>query len=143
VGFTHAKNRKKTLLPRAFWMHGAHNTCPGLMWVSMWQCPRRMALSLGSWHALGVCVGISGPNSPFFYRFRCFSPNNVWGSRNWIPPSCKVYWGLLNLLSWSSQSLHKSSDVLDLPICMISSWITSKTPENCYVLGKLELQAQI
>jgi len=24
-------------------------------------------------------------------------------------------------------NLHNSSDVLDLPICMISSWITSKS----------------
>jgi len=41
----------------------------------------------------------------------------------------KVLWGLLNLHSWSSQGLHKSLDVIALPICMIYSWITSKNPK--------------
>jgi len=27
AGFTH-KKQEKTLLPLAFWMHGAHNKCP-------------------------------------------------------------------------------------------------------------------
>jgi len=52
---------------------------------------------------------------------------------------CKVAWGLLNLHSLSSQSLDNSSDVLDLPIYMISSWITSKKPLKLLCFGKTRI----
>jgi len=52
---------------------------------------------------------------------------------------CKVYWGLLNLHSLSSQCLDNSSVVLDLSICMISSWITLKPHLKLLCFGKTKI----
>ena len=51
--YTHKKSRKRHFLP----------TCFGFT--------RRTS------HALGACVCIPSPNSPFFRCFRCFLPNNL------------------------------------------------------------------
>ena len=58
----------------------------------------------------------------FYSSVRCL--------RTWEQSSslCKVFWGFLNLHSSSSQGPHKSWDVFLCLICLISSWITSRTP---------------
>jgi len=77
------------------------NPSSGSMWVSS-ECRNAYSFAF-----LGVCFYVS-------YL-------GTWEQKSSL---CKVLRGLLNLHSSSSQGPHKSSDVLALPICMISSWIT-------------------
>jgi len=72
-------------------------------------------------HALGACHLFLGPHSLIFRRFRSSSSNN-------LPRNLGTkFFPLVTLMRPLESSflvflsLHKSWDVLDLPICMISS----------------------
>ena len=87
---------------------------------------------------LGVPTLLGRTFSPFSSSFWVFSfIKLVLGLRIEFFSLCSVFRGLLILHSRFSKILLRC---FALPICMILQWITSKTPKNYFVSGKLELR---
>jgi len=100
-------------------------------WQSMGQVPRSCARIFAMLHEPGIMLGapVSAVwciNTCFFvflgvcFHIRCL------GTWKWNSSLSNVFWGLLNLHSWSFQILHKSSDVL---LCRFA-WFLRELHQN-------------
>jgi len=124
AGSTH-KTHKTTPAPWHFQMLGAHKQCPRCMAAFFYFQGAWLGFTMPKAHAFSSLVQLLCILSFLGLRLQ-ITCLGTWKQNSSL---CKVSWDLLNLHCWSSQSLDNSSDVLALPICMISSWITSKTPK--------------
>jgi len=77
-------------------------------------------------HTRGACECCHVRKCLFLRLFGCLLPYRCLWNLEHNFSLFNIFWGLLNLYSWSSQSLHKSSDVL---LCQFA-WFLGELNQN-------------